>query len=305
MNDDDFFDDDRSFSSHQTSGNTSNSHLDSYNQFYEFPNAITTDNRPGVLAPGPLLTSRGSDFLNKMSPKDNLSDGLNVQKNSKMRENQQKYDSENNNLYFEHKASLPADCDASEEHSKYKNWGTKITNNNLVYKHYGYDGREPYHSDDLHENLQYADGDCDDDDGKHDTDSYVHGRTLDSFHNQFSGNSRNGNSYGANMRGFYDDHSGRDAVLHNVQDYPDDYLRQFPDKNQVQAMVTTSDEDKSSSLGLDNIFNQHDIKQLRVLYEARGKKIEELQMVLEDSKEKQGKELRIIQHKLALITGMC
>ena len=301
MNDDDFFDDDRSFSSHQTSDNTFNSHLDSYNQFYDFPNEIITDNRPGLLAPGPLLTSRGSDFLNKMSPKDNISDGFNVQKNSKMRENQQKYDSENKNFYFEHKETLPADCDASEEHPKYKNWGTN--NNNLVYKHYDYDGREPYIHDDLHEKYNDGDGDGDGD-GEHNTDNY--GRALDSFHDHFGGESGNGSSYGTNMRGFYDEHSDKDPTLSKDKEYSDDYLPQFPDEKQVQAMVTTGDEEvRSSSLGLDNIFNHHDNTQLKILYEARGNKIKELQTVLKESKEKQEKELRIMHHKLALITGMC
>lgn len=52
----------------------------------------------------------------------------------------------------------------------------------------------------------------------------------------------------------------------------------------------------------DHYSNQS--SQLQVLYEARGRKIESLQMELEEKAENYSKELRILNHKLVLATGV-
>ena len=44
--------------------------------------------------------------------------------------------------------------------------------------------------------------------------------------------------------------------------------------------------------------------QLQILYEARGRKIESLQTELEHKDETYGKEMRILNHKLILASGL-
>ena len=50
--------------------------------------------------------------------------------------------------------------------------------------------------------------------------------------------------------------------------------------------------------------NHQQSSQLQVLYEARGRKIESLQIELEEKEENYSKELRILNHKLVLATGV-
>lgn len=53
----------------------------------------------------------------------------------------------------------------------------------------------------------------------------------------------------------------------------------------------------------DNYSNHQQSSQLQVLYEARGRKIESLQIDLAEKEENYSKELRILNHKLVLATG--
>ena len=46
-----------------------------------------------------------------------------------------------------------------------------------------------------------------------------------------------------------------------------------------------------------------EVTQMRILYDARGRKIEELKKVIEENDERLNKEIRILKHRLALVTG--
>ena len=304
MNDDDFFEDDRSFTSHQTSETTFDSHPDSYHQLHSFPSQQNHDFR-SFSAPGPLLTLRGNNFLNRMSPQNIVREKQDVLDNTKLRGNQQKHSSKDSDFYVRQEKLLTADVDAVKEYSENENWKVERFNSNLDYDDNDVESRVPYLPIDLGKNVRYDDAS----NGQSQTDSYEHERSFDSFHNHFGGIDRKDSPFGTIRTGPYDDdYSGKKLNLSHGEEYPDGCLSNFPDLKQVQALIDGGHEE----IGIANFdnnnndkFDSYDIKQLRVLYEARGRKIEELQISLENSKEKHATEIRVLQHKLALITGMC
>ena len=52
-------------------------------------------------------------------------------------------------------------------------------------------------------------------------------------------------------------------------------------------------------------FNQQEMQQtqLRILYEARGRKIEELQKYIESSSEEYDKDIRVLKHEISALTS--
>ena len=287
LNDDEFFQDDCSLISHQTSGNAFDSQMDSYNQFYDFQ--YENDNRPTTSVAGPLLTSRGSDFLNGTSPRA-VSDEFSNKKGDSSQENYSKMEQQNNfadsNQYCGQKVSPVV-----QDYEKNDNWRNLTADENGSY-HYSYDDRpESGMSGCLNKK----------EDHQFDKD-YDQGTSMpDSFYTHFNAN----NIHGIHNNGSYDSDKINSLDLSNVQQYSEDYILKFPNKSEVQAMVDASFEEHANN-GLDlndNQFGFQDYKQLKILYDVRGKKIEELQLTLENSREKQATELRVMQHKLALMTG--
>ena len=290
MNDDEFFEDDKSFASLHMSESAFESPLESYSQFYGFPHEGANDSRKGISDTGALLTSRGTDFLNRISSRNPI--GTNSDSNivNKVKGSLQRDSTEHEHVYFRDTNPLPASVDAAEGSPKVKNWENEMKNDSIVSKYYEYDREQSGFVDAFDENLQFDINDG----GTEQAKGYMNGRSFDSFHEHFNDSSKNDSSYGTNNRVPINNESSNGLAISSIKGYSD--------------VRTNSSYDEVSSKDLDNgieDFDHTDNRQLRILYEVRGKKIEELQILLEKSKEKQASELRILQHKLALVSGIC
>ena len=261
LNDDDLFEDDNSFTSHQTSGSAFDTPIDSFNQFYTFPSGNANELRPAFPAQGPLVTSRGAEFLSRRGPEDQRNGRQNEEKNH------QNYD-ENNGIH------LNAHSNARDQASEFETWKEKSASGNWVYDRY-------------HQHYDENGYDC----------------RSDSFRDHFSSNKTDASFEKANSS-FHDSPRTQFRGVNNDKQYVADYLPNFPDEKQIQEMVNGDYTEIDSDNEDHGQGTYHEKPQLRILYEVRGKKIEDLQRLLEECKEKHGTELRVMQHKLTLMTGL-
>jgi len=105
LNDDEFFEDDKSFTSLQVSESAFESPSQSYSQFYGFPHEGVNGSRKGISDTGALLTSRGADFLNRISPQNHIGSNSDSNIGNQVKESLQRDNIEHKHVYFEEKKS--------------------------------------------------------------------------------------------------------------------------------------------------------------------------------------------------------
>ena len=290
MNDDEFFEDDKSFTSLQVSESAFESPSQSYSQFYGFPHEGVNGSRKGISDTGALLTSRGADFLNRISPQNHIGSNSDSNIGNQVKESLQRDNIEHKHVYFEEKNPLPTCFDAAEGYPKVKDWEHEMINDSVVSENYDYDRGQPCFVDAFDKSLQFDINHG----GTEQVKGNMDGRSFDSFHEHFNNNSKNDSSYETKNKVPFNNDSSKDLATSSIKGYSDVRTNSSYDE------IISKDVDRDNG-----DFDLVDNRQLRILYEVRGRKIEELQILLEKSKEKHASELRILQHKLALVSGIC
>lgn len=262
--------------------------FDTTDQFYTFPKEIEHGSKPLISGQGALMTSRGSKFLNEKNANESWKQ---PDRAYSIAMDPGSFDGQNQ-LYNGYTNTLVTHYDkAGSSHI------TEIEKqkNDTQTLQYGLENEQKYFYNDFENRTK----DNHEDDGRKNEDDYV----MNSFHNHFSSNAsdfsfeRTKQKYGD----FKSENKHISTHAHNM----DTSQPNFPDNGQIETM---SNGENANLVSLVKDHNQnsldfHGNSQLKVLYEVRGKKIEELQTILKNVKEEKASELRVMQHKLALVTG--
>ena len=283
LNEDEFFEDDSSFASHQTSINSLIDPSFDYNQLPSLPNEVIRKDLPA-----PLLTSRGSEFISRISPRyDGKRDG---EVSNRATHCNRVLDNSNKDVNQEEDAFAVLGYDGQD-------FSGKIDFSNEASNHI----RSPY-VDSYTKSLGQ----------RHFFEGHEHFETMDNRSDErgsFKQNQQSSFIKDSFMRHFDDNTGNEDIRIHGVEGHVGrqladlDYHRYSENQNQpLEEWQETRTEHYHENTP-DNGTQSHDQSQLRILYEARGRKIESLQKELDVKTEDQAKEIRILQHKLSLAKG--
>ncbi|XP_065052034.1 centrosomal protein of 152 kDa-like [Rhopilema esculentum] len=283
LNEDEFFEDDSSFASHQTSINSLIDPSFDYNQLPSLPNEGIRKELPA-----PLLTSRGSEFISRISPR---------------------YDSKRDGEMSNKATHFNRVLDKSNK---------DVNQGEDAFAVLGYDGQDFSGKIDFsndasnHERSPYVDSYTKSLGQRHFFEGHEHFETIDNRSDErgsFQQNQQSSFIKDSFMRHFDDNTENEDVRIHDVEGHvgslPADFDYHMYSENQNQPLEEwqeTPNEQYHENTP-DNGTQSHDQSQLRILYEARGRKIESLQRELDVKTEDQAKEIRILQHKLSLAKG--
>ena len=382
MDDDDLFDDDSSFTSHQTSVNHLESPSESFQEFHTFPRKDDVQDYRKVVNSGPLLTARGSNFLKKVSPqkqdaqKSNFSNEAHLQSAEDSSRDARLIEGTSAERKFTEGSSTDKgfadgmEQDYSQQVSQNANqWRNPAPPHQTEYQNefavYGSMPNYAFHDTrDVQSNIdQYDIGHQFSSNDR----AFNHENAPDSFHQHFSAN-RDSRERGLNentpetyqylsanadrneeamdresLRTYQQLYGDPDSLHVDNFEYEHQHLSghssgatqwqqldiehtcdwkaerqrdQIPYNDHSDVYDDSSNNAGSPGLQQNNEqqkvpeldHNQNKLAakenaQLKILYDARGCKIEELQKSFSGKIEEQEKEIRVLQHRLTLVTG--
>eukprot|EP00794_Sanderia_malayensis_P017488 gene17488-19237_t len=285
LDDDDLFDDESSFTSHQTPLHQLDSPAESFSEFQEMPIHQTSPPSQTRVLPPPLLTSRGSNFLKKTSST--------RQTDSVASRDDQVDNTEDSELHSN------TDQFVADHQHRTSDHGNQDTKQNRP--EWEYENHHP--QDSFHQHFS-ADRDNNSFGNAYEREmprqqeyNPMHQDMQQDYSRYSSENPEGGGSF-SNRYSKFPDHQYKsplsDSHIGHASMFPFEggadynpepsYKRVYKDQN-------------------DNSLTSNENAQLRILYDARGRKLEDLGQLLKETNEGKDKEIRILQHKLTLLTG--
>lgn len=282
------------------------------------PKKLIPSERGAFERPPPLITQRAFHFINGSGQNDDSNSGMLIQQHNNYDQEHQEIDGYNHQGYYEYREEeSPFDGQVDEYSQNFhqqeggSNYRTSPIGDDVdkayeqygnYHPHFGVQRQFPSHQEAQNQRYhqsQYPAGNFS---------KQINVPSGDDFYRDYGGYDEGEGTISPDQNVHDDDADNTNVPNHYRMDTLGNYQVQYYAQHEPTSRIHDRGSDR-------HVTERNDIStgysgsgtqdvQLQILYKARGRKIEELTRELESQEDEMTKEIRVLNHQIALIKGM-